>query len=276
MAKLANDAAIGGGCEPMNQPSPRRRVRSPRVAEIVADSLRDRILSGALADGDLLPKQEELMADFGVSPPAIREAFRILETEGLITVLRGNVGGAIVHLPQASKAAYMMGLVLQSRGVPLSDLIDAMRRLEPACAAQAALRPDRATTVLPRLRANIDASMAALDDPDAFIGLARTFHIELVAHCGSQTLSLIVGSLERLWSAQVDKLARGNAVHGSFGDRAVRLSLAREHERIYRVIEEGDAQGAERAILDHYSAVPGERRHGFDTAATVIASALRD
>jgi len=254
----------------------RRRVRPPRVAEMVADSLRSRILSGALSDGDLLPKQEELMTDFGVSPPAIREAFRILETEGLITVIRGNVGGAIVHLPQANTAAYMMGLVLQSRGVPLTDLIEAMCRLEPACAGLAALRPDRETTVLPRLRANIDASMAALDDPDAFIGLARAFHTEIVSNCGNETLALVVGSLERLWSAQVDTLARNAAVHGSFGDRSVRLSLAREHERIYRAIEEGDARGAERAILEHYTGAQGsERRHGFDTKATVAASALR-
>jgi DNA-binding FadR family transcriptional regulator len=258
----------------MTEAAPRRRVRLPRVAEIVAESLRSRILSGVLADNALLPKQEELMAEFGVSPPAIREAFRILETEGLITVLRGNVGGAIVHLPQASTAAYMMGLVLQSRGVPLTDLIEAMCRLEPACAAQAAMRPDRGTTVLPRLRANIDASMEAIDDPDVFIGLARAFHIELVAHCGNETLSLVVGSLERLWTAQVDTLAREPAEHGTFSDRAVRLSLAREHERIYRVIEEGDARGAERAILEHYSG-PGERRHGFDTKATVMASALK-
>ena len=36
----------------------------------------------------MLPKQEELLAEFGVSPPCIREAFRILETEGLVTVIR--------------------------------------------------------------------------------------------------------------------------------------------------------------------------------------------
>jgi GntR family transcriptional repressor for pyruvate dehydrogenase complex len=253
----------------------KRRIRPPRVAEIVANSLRDRILSGTLADGDLLPKQEELMTEYGVSPPAIREAFRILETEGLVTVLRGNVGGAIVHLPQAETAAYMMGLVLQSRGAALTDLVEGMRRLEPVCAAQAAMRPDRATTVLPRLRDNLDASMAAIDDPDTFISLARDFHTVLVAHCGNETMALVVGSLERLWTAQVDLLARHKEVHGSFGDRALRLSLAREHERIYRAIEDGDALGAERAIVEHFSGGDGERRHGFDTSTTVIASALR-
>lgn len=260
----------------MNEIVAKRRVRPPRVAEIVAESLRSRILSGNLSDGDLLPKQEELLVEFGVSPPAIREAFRILETEGLITVLRGNVGGAIVHLPQAATAAYMMGLVLQSRQVSLADLVEAMCRLEPVCAAQAAMRPDRGTALLPRLRANIDASMAAVDDPPLFISLARAFHTELVANCGSETMALVVGSLEQLWSAQVGRRARDSSSHGSFSDRSVRLSLAHEHERIYRAIEEGDAQGAERAIREHYSAEQGERRHGFDTTVTVTTGALRD
>ena len=258
----------------MSDRAVKRRLRQPRVAEIVASSLRSRILSGQLADGDLLPKQEELLAEFGVSPPCIREAFRILETEGLITVIRGNVGGAVVHVPQSGTVAYMLGLVLESRGVTLADLVDGMRKLEPVCAAQAATRPDRGTTVLPQLRANIDASMDAIDDPATFIGLARAFHTVLVSHCGNGTMSLVVGSLENLWTAQVDVLALNQAVHGTFSDRAVRLSLASEHERIYRAIEEGDALGAERAIREHYSG-GGERRHGFDTSVTIKANMLR-
>lgn len=249
-------------------------MRQPRVAEIVASSLRSRILSGALADGDMLPKQEELLAEFGVSPPCIREAFRILETEGLVTVIRGNVGGAIVHVPHPGTAAYMLGLVLQSRSVSLLDLLNGMRLLEPACAAEAALRPDRATSVLPRLRANIDASAAAIDDPAAFIGLARAFHSELVNNCGNETMSLVVGALEKLWTAQVETLAVDRSVHGTFADRALRMSLLSEHERIYRAIEEGDATTAERAIREHFSG-GGERRHGFDTSVTVKADTLR-
>jgi len=254
--------------------SGKKRLRQPRLAEIVASSLRARILSGALGDGDLLPKQDELLTEFGVSPPCIREAFRILETEGLITVIRGNVGGAVIHVPKPSTAAYMLGLVLQARKVSLIDLVDAMRLLEPACAAQAARRTDRATTVLPKLRANIDASLAAVDDPSTFIGLARAFHTELVSGCGNETMSLVVGALEKLWSAQVDELALNKSVHGTFSDRSVRLSLAQEHERIYRAIAEGDPLTAERAIREHYSG-GGERRHGFDTDITVIADSLR-
>ena len=48
-----------------------QRFRQPRVAEIVASKLRDDILSGRLKEGDVLPSQESLFAEFGVSPPAV-------------------------------------------------------------------------------------------------------------------------------------------------------------------------------------------------------------
>lgn len=69
-----------------------------------------------------------------------------------------------------------LGLVLQSRGAPLSDLVYAMRTLEPTCAATCADRPDRARTVLPKLRAVLNAGRAAINNPDALIKLSRDFH----------------------------------------------------------------------------------------------------
>jgi GntR family transcriptional repressor for pyruvate dehydrogenase complex len=246
---------------------------------MVADGLRERILSGALGDGDMLPKQDDLLAEFRVSPPSIREALRILETEGLITVQRGNIGGAIVHRPQPAKAAYMLGLVLQSRSVNLEDVQSAMRHLEPACAAACALRADRETTILPLLRDNIDRSQANIDNADVYIGLARRFHVELVAGCGNETMSLIIGALESLWSAHVDTLARRQAQHGSFGDRTIRLATLKDHERLYRAIAKGDAAAAERAAREHYSEASQEPhgwQHAFDLSAVVKASILRN
>jgi DNA-binding FadR family transcriptional regulator len=65
---------------------------------MIARDLRNRILNGTIADGEMLPRQDELLEAFGVSMPSLRGALQILETEGLITVLRGSVGGAIVHI----------------------------------------------------------------------------------------------------------------------------------------------------------------------------------
>jgi GntR family transcriptional repressor for pyruvate dehydrogenase complex len=265
--------------KPQASMAAKKPVRLPRLAEMVAAGLRDKILSGELDDGALLPRQEDLLAEFGVSPPSIREALRILETEGLITVKRGNVGGAVVHLPQASKAAYMLGLVLQSRGTKLEDVKDAIRQLEPACAAACASRPDRATTILPRLRKVMDEAEAVIDDPDKYVPLARQFHAEMVAHCGNTTMSLVVGTLETLWSGHVDTLARKTSQYGSFADKKVRLATAREHEKLYKCIEEGDARGAEKAAREHLSESLHENqgwRHSFDVSAVVKASTIRD
>ena len=126
-------------------PSARHQLRQPRLAEMVAGALRARILSGELADGAMLPKQDELLEEFGVSLPPIREALRILETEGLITVQRGNVGGAVVHAPAGVEGRLHDGPGAAVAGRRRSaSVLDAVTAFEPACAAACAARPDRA------------------------------------------------------------------------------------------------------------------------------------
>ena len=73
-------------------------VRFRRLAEQVADELRRRILSGELADGSVLPTEDELLVEFPISKPSLREAIRILDAEGLLSVRRGKLGGSVVHL----------------------------------------------------------------------------------------------------------------------------------------------------------------------------------
>jgi GntR family transcriptional repressor for pyruvate dehydrogenase complex len=244
-------------------------MRSPRLAEMIAGELRERILSGAIPDGGMVPKQEELLVEFQVSLPPIREALRILETEGLITVQRGNVGGAEVHRPEPARTAYMIALVLQGGRVTL--------QFEPACAAACAGRPDRADTVLPVLAANIAKAREVMDDASTYAGLAREFHVELVAGCGNATMSLTVGVLESLWTAHVTALGREASELGSFADRKVRLTSAKEHERLYAAIEKGDSSRAERLARDHFSErwrTSGDWHHGFDLNQVVKASLL--
>ena len=80
-----------------------QRIRQPRVAEIVASRLREDILSGRLKEGDVLPSQESLFSEFGVSPPALREAIHILETDGLISVRRATSAGRWFICPRPSE-----------------------------------------------------------------------------------------------------------------------------------------------------------------------------
>src|SRR5437762_11214199 len=100
----------------------------------IADELRALIVSGALSEGDSLGHEPDLVERFGVSRPSLREALRILETEGLITVVRGVHGGVVVHAPDERMTARTAALVLQSRNVALADVFEARSLLEPISA----------------------------------------------------------------------------------------------------------------------------------------------
>jgi DNA-binding FadR family transcriptional regulator len=229
-------------------------LRQPRIADLIASRLRSRIVNGEIADGKLLPKQDELLEEFEVSRPSLREALRILETEGLITVRRGNMGGAVVHAPKPEAAAFMMGLVLQAGQVPLSDLAEALGRLEPACAAACADRPDRARTAVPVLRAAIDDAAENIDNAMAFTQLAHRFHDELVGQCGNETLRLTVGTLVTLWSTQESAWAEGAEARHVFPDRPLRMAALRAHRKLVDAIERGDANEAARIAYIHMEA----------------------
>lgn len=218
---------------------------------MIAQLLRARIVDGELADGDLLPKQEDLIAEFGVSRPSIREAMRILETEGLISVRRGNIGGARVHAPEARNAAYMLGLVMQSQGVTLSDLGSALRILEPACASLAAARPDRGEAVVPVLRSLNEDAGANLDDGPVFTRLARRWHSSVVECCGNQTLILLVGTLEAIWSHHESVWADHTAAEGRYPDVKARRAVLKAHVKVTDAIEAGNEELAHRVSRRH-------------------------
>ena len=245
-----------GVSSPKELDEPARFVqrRSPRMADVVADGLRSQILSGKLADGATVPKQEELVAKFRVSPPSIREGLRILETEGLISVVRGNVGGAIVHAPRADGVAYMTALVLESRGAYLDDVYAAIRAIEPICSAMAAERKDRARAVVPGLRKSIATQRDAHDQGDLwrFFLSARSFHSDLVACSGNRTLGLIAGALESIWAAHVANLDGGDPTAlGVYADDVEHERTMREHQQVIDAIAAGDATTAERLVRDH-------------------------
>ena len=256
--------------------TPRRsQLRQPRLADMVASVLRDRIVNGELGDGDLLPKQDELLEEFRISRPSLREALRILESEGLLTVRRGNVGGSVVEAPNAESSAYMFGLVLQSRRGSVADLADAIRHIEPITASLCADRPDRAKTVIPQLQGNIEACDAAVSDGTQFTTLSRQFHEELVAACGNETLILMVGALESLWSEQERQWAQRAQSKGSYPIEKYRRDVIAAHKALVAAISAGQGDKAARIARKHLQ----ESQHyaleeGSD--AVVRATSLRN
>ena len=212
------------------------RIRQPRVAEIVASRLRDDILSGRLKEGDILPSQETLLAEYGVSPPALREAIHILEVDGLVSVRRGNMGGAVVHLPSAGRTAQMISMVLQSRSATPADVSGALMHLEPICAGMCAAREDRLTEVVPYLQAEIDRQDEQFDDTVRYVRNARRFHEALVSRCGNEPMILLIGSLELIWSAHESSVWADES--DPLQHKTMRAAL-RDHHRLLAAIRDG-------------------------------------
>lgn len=237
-------------------PADLTRFRAKRLAEVVANDLRRKIVTGELGDGGELPRQDDLLVTYGVSKPSLREALRILESEGLISVRRGKRGGAIVHRPDLNSVAHPIGMVLESQGVPVLDLSTALNLLEPQCVALCAQRPDRHTEVLPQLRRIHEEATAAIDDVERFTVVSRRFHEALVTSCGNYTLTLVVGALEAVWSAHArDWVARGlNASH--LPDREYREQGLDDHQRLLGLIADGDHRGAAEEAARHLRWAP--------------------
>lgn len=249
-------------------------MKARSVSEIIADELRERIIRGDFSDGEALPPQAELLVSFGGSRTSVREALRILETEGLLTVRRGKTGGAIVHRPWVDNAAYALTLILSTNGVSLDDVVRAYRHLEPVCAALCARRTDREDAVLPALRDLHVRAQAVLADEEAFNKLSGAFHDQLVASCGNTTLGILIGALHEIWHSETANLKSESFAEElkASGDAGRRHQAFEDHDLFIKLIARGDADGVARAVRQHHGWAPADSRYRAARAAPLRVS----
>jgi GntR family transcriptional regulator, transcriptional repressor for pyruvate dehydrogenase complex len=217
----------------------------------IADQLRSMIVSGQLSEGDSLGHEPDLIERFGVSRPSLREALRILEAEGFVTVVRGVHGGVVVHEPDERMTARTAALVLQARNVPLADVFDARSLIEPlAVRTLASLRGRRAA--VRELRALIAEELAAIEDPGQFGVANAAFHERLVALAGNQTMGILTEMLDEIVTRAVAAVSQADDVVGSV---PVRRRGIRSQERLLELVEAGDAAAAEEHWRSHMQVV---------------------
>ncbi|MYQ30625.1 GntR family transcriptional regulator, partial [Streptomyces sp. SID4956] len=199
-------------------------VRPPKTGELVARRLRRMIVEGELKEGDYLPREAELLEHFGVSRPTLREAVRVMESEGLVELRRGSRTGARITLPGPEAVARPAALQLQLNGTTLADVYAARSAIEPPAARLLALsRDEQRHTALENA---LDEERANLDDPDRFATGAAQFHLRLVQLSGNQTLAIMAGLVHEIilrqtrsvvlarqrWEPTVAQEHRGRAV----------------------------------------------------------------
>jgi DNA-binding FadR family transcriptional regulator len=228
-------------------PATKRIDTQPREKpQQIADELRSLIVSGELTEGDSLGRELELIERFGVSRPSLREALRILEAEGLITVVRGVRGGVVVHAPDERMTARTAALVLQTRNVSLADVFEARSLLEPIAARTIASMRGRPTAVR-QLRSQIRRQEAVIEDPEAFGVENAAFHELLVSVAGNQTLSIVAEMLNEIVARAVTAVSSAG---DSVGSLTTRWRGIRSQERLADLLDAGDGAAAE----EHWSA----------------------
>jgi DNA-binding FadR family transcriptional regulator len=235
-------------------------LRVPKISELVAGHIRSRIVRGELQPDQALPPESTLMQDFNVSRPTLREAFRILESEGLITVRRGARGGARVQAPEANVAARYAGLVLQNRRVTVSDVQSARVIIASPAAGIVARRRDHGACG-DRLHAWLDETASDFD-PRRFVEIFNEFNRILIAMTANETLILITTMLEYIGDAATTNSARVSPKRDERLDR----QAVRARALLADLIHDGDDEAAERlwrTYLDDWLAIGGADKAGI-------------
>lgn len=210
----------------------------------VADQLRDLILNGSLAAGDRLPNEADMSTNFGVSRSTIREALRVLASQGLITTLRGTTGGTFVARVEPGQVSQLLetslGLMSGGDTVSLEEMLEAREVLEVPATRLAAER--RTDEHLAALRAAFEREVRTRGGRGVKFQEHRNFHTVIVDAAANGLLTVMTEPVFRVLQGRF----LNPEVPGEFWTQ-----VDRDHEEIMSCIVAGDADAAGRAMHDH-------------------------
>jgi len=202
---------------------PQPQVRDGVTGARVADELREAILRGAHPPGTRL-RQEELAAEYGASRVPVREALRILESDGLVTMV-------------ANTGAWIARLSLEE----CVELYQVRERIEPLLLRYSL--PNLAPEQVGRL-AGLADEMRRTDDVEHFLALDRQFH--LGSYAGAET-TFLSPTVERLWNTTQHYRRAFTRLLDGESNRV----MHDEHHMLVVAIRDGDSDQAERVLLGH-------------------------
>lgn len=218
--------------------------RGPKAASRIATILRREIVTGALHAGDKLLSERVLQEQFQVSRPTLREAMRLLESESLIKISRGQHGGARVQRLDISVTARQLGMYLQMEGTTLTDVLQARAFIEPPAARLIA--ESRSMAVVEELRASVLLAKQAYEEghPRQLAEAQAHFSEILTTHARNKTLVLLAKLLHDIVRRQMtDVTVR---THSQEGVRKMQWLAIRGREKLIELIVEGKVEEAEK------------------------------
>ena len=230
--------------EPTGAP-PRNTVpqgRTEKISEVVAREIIQDVVARDLQPGAMLPPENVMLSTYGVGRASLREALRILEVQGLITIKPGRGGGPLVADTSSRDFGNMATLYFQVARATFRDLVQARMLIEPMMAGRAATSCTDVVRV--RLQQALDATHAALDagDDPSYMAATGSFHSLIAAVSGNPIIDLYSHSLQHIYRDRVG---------GTAFPTQTRKQVARKHEVTANAIFAGDARRAERLMREH-------------------------
>ena len=224
------------------------RISVPKASSVLAEHLREGILTGQLQAGTMLPTERALAEQAGLGRTSVREALRMLEVEGLVATRAGRNGGSVAQVPSRAALEKAIHLFIRGQRVRFTSMLEVRGAVEPTCARLAAQR--RTAEELAALE-DIHAGMdPASGDIPAFLERNLAWHMAVVSTSHNELMTGFVAAIRTAWLSSTD-------IEG-FNSLPVRVAVLRAHERVMEAIRAGDGEAAERRMRRHLHAYAGE------------------
>lgn len=233
---------------PEDTPAP---LRDLKTSEIVALEIVRSIVSGGFGTGDKLPTEADMLTQYAVSRESLREALRLLEVQGLITLKRGPGGGPLVGAVDPVYLARTATLYFHMCGATYDELVDTWILTEPLLAEKAARNPDRAW-----VRAAMKPYIEHAEEGQSpeFVTAATSFHAVIPTLADNRVLALL---LEAVGCIMVEHILRDLDPH------ELSREIDEDHDGIARAISAGQAPKAQKLMSEHIERIADHYRSHY-------------
>jgi GntR family transcriptional regulator, transcriptional repressor for pyruvate dehydrogenase complex len=214
-------------------------VTTKSKAEHVAQRLLDKIIEAGLTPGSSFGTEAQLLEQFDVSRPTLRESLRILESKGVLSLRPGPGGGIMVTKPGTDILAHGLSVFLRLHDVPFIDVLKAREVIEPALAREAA---ENGTELdFDEMEQSIER-MQSIKDQQTFVDENRNFHSIVARASGNKVL-------ETFWST-ISIVAHGEHLGVRYSSANQQHVIA-AHKRILAALRKRDGKAAAVTMEEH-------------------------
>lgn len=214
---------------------------------MVAEWVEQQILAGTLGVGDRLPAERDLAAQLKVSRPAVREAIRSLEAQGVVrsAVGSGKDAGTTVSAMSSPALSRLLRLHVALTSFSMADVVEARVMLERSSASLAAGHRD--PDHLDAVRAALVAMDAPGLDRQQFNDLDTAFHVAIAEAGGNRLVAdMTIGIRESMRGPILRALE-----HLGDGWESAAERFQGDHRAVFAAIEGGDAAAAATLVEQH-------------------------